>query len=226
MNSHEFIGEGENILDVTIENDSPWNIDVIDDSKVKVIHEKISINKPLKQEEKLIKKLSERNNDLEDKIKNLQNIINDKFDEQSRNNKNIINELTYARSEPIYYIDPSAINISQVSQNIKNDLLSQQIIQSDEIDKKIRESMKSFKEDNDKELSNLNRKIDSLSETNINNTSIVGSIFDTQILEDKSSLYLEREIINSTDKLLQLQKELLSLENEIIIEEKKVIVEL
>lgn len=226
MNSHEFIGEGENILDVTIENDSPWNIDVIDDSKVKVIHEKISINKPLKQEEKLIKKLSERNNDLEDKIKNLQNIINDKFDEQSRNNKSIINELTYARSEPIYYIDPSAINISQVSQNIKNDLLSQQIIQSDEIDKKIRESMKSFKEDNDKELSNLNRKIDSLSETNINNTSIVGSIFDTQILEDKSSLYLEREIINSTDKLLQLQKELLSLENEIIIEEKKVIVEL
>lgn len=226
LNSHEFIGEGENILDVTIENDSPWNIDVIDDSKVKVIHEKISINKPLKQEEKLIKKLSERNNDLEDKIKNLQNIINDKFDEQSRNNKNIINELTYARSEPIYYIDPSAINISQVSQNIKNDLLSQQIIQSDEIDKKIRESMKSFKEDNDKELSNLNRKIDSLSETNINNTSIVGSIFDTQILEDKSSLYLEREIINSTDKLLQLQKELLSLENEIIIEEKKVIVEL
>ncbi|MDE7112045.1 MAG: hypothetical protein K2N92_00440, partial [Malacoplasma sp.] len=220
--SSEFIGEGKDILDISINGNAPWNFDddVTDNGTVtKILHEKIEN----KTEKDLVQRLSNRNDDLENKIKNLQKIISDKFaDEIYKNNS----QNKSAVVQPFYFDYQSAT----LSQDVRNQILNQQLVQSNEIDKKIQDSINALKQENNQQISNLNKKIDNIVDSNnniyINNNYVDSSVDSFEIMEDRSSLYLEREILDSTDKLLKLQKELLSLESEIINEEKRIIVEL
>ncbi|MDE5775076.1 MAG: hypothetical protein K2H51_01945, partial [Malacoplasma sp.] len=219
--SSEFIGEGKDILDISINGNTPWNFDEdveVNGTVTKILHEKIESN----TEKDLVERLSSRNDDLENKIKNLQKIISDKFADEiyknhSQNKFNV---------QPFYFDYQSAT----LGQDVKNQILNQQLIQSNEIDKKIQDSINALKQENSQQISNLNKKIDNIVESNnniyINDSYVDSSVDSFEIMEDRSSLYLEREIIDSTDKLLKLQKELLSLESEIINEEKRIIVEL
>ncbi|MDE6894038.1 MAG: hypothetical protein K2J02_01540 [Malacoplasma sp.] len=219
--SSEFIGEGKDILDISINGNAPWNFDEDVEGNgtvTKILHEKIESN----TEKDLVTRLSNRNDDLENKIKNLQKIISDKFADEIYKNHNP-NKLNV---QPFYFDYQSAT----LSQDVKNQILNQQLIQSSEIDKKIQDSINALKQENNQQISNLSKKIDNIVESNnniyINDSYVDSSVDSFEIMEDRSSLYLEREIIDSTDKLLKLQKELLSLESEIINEEKRIIVEL
>lgn len=225
IDTSEFIGDENNLLDVSIGDDfSPWNKSNKDNESYnqKIIHKKSLVKS--KKEEELIEKLLDRNDDLESKIKNLKNLINDKFEKEIKKSKELI-DLSKYRVEyvPPVYNYPSPMDHNYMNE-IKQDILEQQLNQSKEIDRKINNSINEFKLDNDKQLEILNRKIDSINQTSgfMDNT----PVFENNMFEDRSALYLEREIISSTDKLLQLQKELLTLESELTHEEKKIIVEL
>ncbi|BAC43944.1 predicted cytoskeletal protein [Malacoplasma penetrans HF-2] len=216
----EFLGDGNNLLDVSVENGySPWNPSPSNSEKI--IHKKSVVKS--KKEDELIKKLLDRNDDLEAKITKLKNLMSDRFNSEIEKSKNLIFNKYTPQFVPApaydYSISPDIIN------EIKQDILQQQIIQSNEIERKINDSINEFRSDNDKRLDILNRKIENINQPNtlIDNSSLV---FENSILEDRSALFLEREIISSTDKLLQLQKELLTLESELTHEEKKLIVEL
>ncbi len=221
--SNEFVGEGENLLDVSINGSSPWNFDEEVEKNgtvTKILHEKVEN----KSEKNLVKRLSNRNEELENKIKNLQKIISDKFTDEIY--KNHYQNKVDNNVQPFYYDYQTAT----LSQDVRNQILNQQLMQSSEIDKKIQDSINALKQENSQKIDNLSKKIDNIMDSNnniyINNSYVDSSVDSFEIFEDKSSLYLEREIIDSTDKLLKLQKELLSLESEIINEEKRIIVEL
>lgn len=216
----EFLGDGNNLLDVSVENGySPWNPSP--NKSEKIIHKKSVVKS--KKEDELIKKLLDRNDDLEAKITKLKNLMSDRFNSEIEKSKNLIFNKYTPQFVPAptydYSLSPNIIN------EIKQDILQQQINQSNEIERKINDSINEFRSDNDRRLDILNRKIENINQPNtlIDNSSLV---FENSILEDRSALFLEREIISSTDKLLQLQKELLTLESELTHEEKKLIVEL
>ncbi|MDE6082337.1 MAG: hypothetical protein K2F52_00490, partial [Malacoplasma sp.] len=120
--SSEFIGEGKDILDISINGNAPWNFDddVTDNGTVtKILHEKIEN----KTEKDLVQRLSNRNDDLENKIKNLQKIISDKFaDEIYKNNS----QNKSAVVQPFYFDYQSAT----LSQDVRNQILNQQLVQS------------------------------------------------------------------------------------------------
>ena len=224
--NYEYIGEQDNLLDVTFEKQlNPWEEKEQTPQVVKKAVNKIikhTITNP--KENELIFKLSNRNDDLENKIKNLQKIINDKFNQEIQKNREKI-ELTYnqpvVESAPIEFIAPDYAAIHK-------DLYSNQINQNQTINNNLQKMLVDFKVEQNQQLDNLNQKIDSInkniSETHISNESN-WSVFENSLKENNNSL-LEREIINSTNRLLNLEKELLVLETEIINEEKKVIVEL
>ncbi|MDE6563050.1 MAG: hypothetical protein K2J98_02075, partial [Malacoplasma sp.] len=211
--SSEFIGEGKDILDISINGNAPWNFDddVTDNGTVtKILHEKIEN----KTEKDLVQRLSNRNDDLENKIKNLQKIISDKFaDEIYKNNS----QNKSAVVQPFYFDYQSAT----LSQDVRNQILNQQLVQSNEIDKKIQDSINALKQENNQQISNLNKKIDNIVDSNnniyINNNYVDSSVDSFEIMEDRSSLYLEREILDSTDKLLKLQIEVEVMKEKIVL---------
>ncbi len=165
-----------------------------------------------------IKELNVKNKILEKKINEIQNLIQQKSYEQFEIHKNntFVNnnvvEQTYDYSD--FY-----------NQNIFEDLKNSQEQQLKEIELRLENSLGILKTNQSQEIDKLNKKIDNIKLDRINTNE---SVLDKYFKDDKNNVnkYLEKEILESTDKLLKLQNLLLNLENEITREEKKVITDL
>lgn len=173
--------------------------------------------------QKAIDSLTNKNIELENKIIQLQEMISKKSDQQIFNS---------SMNEQLIYVHPQQKNNQQVNEYIElekdeiyKDLKENQEKQLKEIQARLENSLGVMKDNQLKQLDKLNKKIDNIKVDSVDVVS--GSVFDKYFMKDNSSnKYLEKEILESTDKLLKLQNLLLSLESEITREEKKVIVDL
>lgn len=204
-------------------NAKAWNNDNVDGLDVSLstsFNEWDANSKPILNNHyvtnKELENLNAKNVELEQKIQELQNMINQKSYEQIH-----IYEKQQITSKPVEINIDNSIN----NEEMLNDLKASQEQQLREIEQRLESSLGLIKNDQIKQLDKLNKKIDNIK---VDNTEVLsGSVFDKYFNESNNpNRYLEKEIMESTDKLLKLQSLLLNLENEIVREEKKVITDL
>lgn len=171
--------------------------------------DKPKISEKFVSESELVE-LSQKNKMLENKIKELQDIIVNKSNEQMENNKSTT--VIFSQTE-------------KIENEIISDLKASQEKQFSEIENKLENSFDILKQEQMKQLEELNKKIDNIKVDNFDSSveSILNKYFVANNSQDR---YLEKEILESTDRLLKIQSLLLTLESEITKEEQKVISDL
>lgn len=208
----------------SIYNNDDNEIDGLDVSISSTVNEWEKIAKPIVSHDfatnKDLRILNEKNSILEQKILELQELINTKSYQQVQ----AIQQTPVVEQKQVFEIKHEVINPDN-NDKIFNDLKASQEQQLREIEQRLESSLGMLKNDQLQQLDMLNQKIDNIKVEN--NDDLNHSVFDKYFTESNdSNKYLEKEIIESTDKLLKLQSLLLSLENEITREEKKVITNL
>lgn len=172
------------------------------------------------EKEKELRDLNNRNAELEQRIRELEQMIIDKSNSAIEENITTNNSVNYTTNQQVY------VDYKQNDEAIYEDLRKSQEEQLKEIESKLQNSIGSLKDNHLKELNELNKKIDNI-KFDEQSPSINEAILDKYFKNSNSSnRFLEKEILESTDKLLKLQNLLLNLENEITKEEKKVITDL
>lgn len=220
------LGENE-ILDELKEkqkyyDDTIEGLDTTIDSKKKAweVESKNKVNTVQSAKEQELQELNDKNAKLEQRIKELEEIIISKSDEAITNNYYHDSGDKHTTNQDIH------LDVNNVNQEFYDNLRKAQEDQLKEIEAKLQDSIGNLKDDQLKQLSELNEKIYNI-KVDDSKISSNESVLDKYFVDsNQSNKFLEKEILESTDKLLKLQNLLLNLESEITKEEKKVIIDL